>query len=301
MSAVAIGGAALIGTSMAAAAAMVARAEFKARAHRKARLALIRSARAPAPSESLFARIGRALAASPIVGGGEVAKLRQNLYAAGFVGPDAVQRFVGVKLAAAAFLVMLGLAFVGGDALTTLAVILGLVVAGLRGPDMVIASRAKSRREKMDRGLPDALDLLVVCGEAGIGIDVALERVAIEMREVHPELAHELGVTVSEMRLIPDRLQALRAMGERVQLDSVKGVASTLIQTVRYGTPLGKALRMLTADIRLERTTKMESAAARLPVLITVPMIVFILPATTLVVAGPAFLQLIDALSGLGG
>jgi tight adherence protein C len=98
------------------------------------------------------------------------------------------------------------------------------------------------------------------------------------------------------MRLLTDRLQGLHNMGERVRLESVKTIASTLAQTLRYGTPLGRALRTLASDFRLIRQTRMEEAAARLPVLITIPMITFILPATTLVVAGPAFLQLIEAL-----
>jgi tight adherence protein C len=246
-------------------------------------------------------RLGDFLARTPLVGGAEVALLRQNLYAAGLVSPGAVDRFIGFKIVLAGLLLMLALLWVRWSEgpvhpLLAATVVLGAALVGLRGPDIAIGRRAATRREKIDRGLPDALDLMVVCAEAGVGIELGLERVARELKDVHPELAAELAVTVSEMRLLSDRLQGLHNMGVRVQLESVRSIASTLSQTLRYGTPLAKALRTLTSDFRLIRQTRMEERAARLPVLITVPMIVFILPATTLVVAGPAFLQLIDAL-----
>lgn len=246
-------------------------------------------------------RIGDWLARTPLVGQAEVGKLRQNLYAAGLTGAGAVDRFIGFKILLAGLLIGLAALWlqwvaVEPSLLLSAGVLLGASILGLRGPDFVLGQRAAQRREAIDRGLPDALDLLVVCAEAGIGIELGLERVSIELKEVHPELAAELAITVSEMRLLADRLQGLHNMGERVQLESVQSIASTLSQTVRYGTPLGKALRTLTADFRLLRQTRMEERAARLPVLITVPMIVFILPATTLVVAGPAFLQLVGAL-----
>ncbi len=254
-------------------------------------------------SRSPLTRIGDILIETPLIGSGEAPKLRQTLYAAGFTGAGAVGRFVGLKVVGGLLLGALAVLWVqthDDTLLVSTAILLGALLIGLRAPDFVVSSRAKSRRSAMERGLPDVLDLLVVCGEAGIGLDSAIERVAIELKEAHEELAKELAITVSEMRLLPDRLHALRNMGDRVGLDSVRAIASTLIQTMRYGTPLGKALRVLGADIRLERQTTLEQRAARLPVLITMPIIVFILPATTLVVAGPAFLQLFTALSALG-
>lgn len=250
-----------------------------------------------------FRRLGDWLAGSPIVGSREVGLLRQNLYAAGFPGAGAVDWYIGFKMVLAGLLLALALLWVQisepGLTLGALAV-LGASIAGLKGPDALLAQRAASRREAIDRGLPDALDLLVVCGEAGIGLELGLERVAIELKQVHPALANELAVTVSEMRLLSDRLQGLYNMSERVRLETVRTIASTLSQTLKYGTPLSKALRTLTADFRLARQVAMEERAARLPVLITLPMILFILPATALVVAGPAFLQLIDALGRIG-
>lgn len=246
--------------------------------------------------------IGDWLADSPLVGSREVGLLRQNLYAAGFTRPDAVDWYIGFKMVLAGLLLSLAALWVQigqPSATSALLALLGSAVIGLKGPDAALNQRAATRRAAIDRGLPDALDLLVVCGEAGIGLELALERVASELKGVHPELAAELGVTVSEMRLLADRLQGLTNMGDRVRLESVRTIASTLSQTMRYGTPLGRALRTMTADFRLARQMAMEETAARLPVIITLPMIMFILPSTALVVAGPAFLQLIDALRRL--
>lgn len=260
-----------------------------------------RAAEAGPPPASAIRRIGRWLAGTALFGSAEVGRLQQNLYAAGYAGDAALEQFIGLKLALAALFVGFA-AFAPGalgaqpDDMTALLLLLGGALAGLRGPDAVLGAMASRRREQMEGGLPDALDLLVVCAEAGVGLELGLDRVAQEMRPVHPALAVELGVTVSEMRLLPDRLQALTNMGERVRLDSVRAIASTLSQTLKYGTPLGKVLRTLASDLRLTRQTRMEARAARLPVLITVPMILFILPATTLVVAGPAFLQLVRSL-----
>jgi tight adherence protein C len=281
---------------------VLAQRQLRARGRLRARLAQV-AVIGPAAGEreGPLRRLGDMLARSPLVGSAEVGKLRQTLYAAGFTGAEAVDRYIGFKILLAGLL--LGLAGLWlqwapepPTGLVAAMLLLGSLLAGLRGPDLLLGQRVARRREAIDRGLPDALDLLVVCAEAGIGIELGLERVAREMRDVHPELAAELAITVSEMRLLSDRLQGLHNMGERVSLESVRSIASTLSQTLRYGTPLSKALRTLTGDFRLIRQTRMEERAARLPVLITVPMIVFILPATTLVVAGPAFLQLVAAL-----
>lgn len=300
---------ALFGSLLIGVAALMARDYARERAQFSTRLSLIRSLPADAPgkggqSDSWLRRLGNILAGSSVVGATEVGKLKQTLYAAGFFGEAALERFIGLKIALAGLLVMLGALGPGifgyePDLLISVLLVLGGAVIGLRGPDIALTSRARSRRELMDKGLSDALDLLVVCAEAGIGLELALERVSVELKQVHPVLARELAVTVSEMRLLPDRLQALHNMAMRVKLDSVRAIASTLSQTLKYGTPLGKALRTLSTDFRLVRQTKMEEKAARLPVLITVPMILFILPATALVVAGPAFIQLLTALSNM--
>lgn len=270
----------------------------------QARLQLVAPARGRANSSQPgpLRRVGDWLADSPLIGSREVGLLRQNLYAAGFISAGAVDWYIGFKMILAGLLFGLALLWVQlsvPGVLLSIMALLGAAVAGLKGPDIVLGQRAGARRTAIERGLPDALDLMVVCSEAGIGLEQGLERVAVELQLVHPALAAELSVTVSEMRLLSDRLQGLHNMGDRVRLDSVRSIASTLSQTLKYGTPLARALRTLTADFRLVSQTRMEERAARLPVLITVPMILFILPATALVVAGPAFLQLITSLGNI--
>lgn len=247
---------------------------------------------------------GEAVLATPLVPDAERRRWRQTLYAAGWPQAGALTAYLGGKLALLLGLqvgALLWVLLAAPGVLLAALVHLTLAVLAWMGPDRLLAGRATSRRQAIDRGLPDALDLLVVCGEAGIGLEQAMERVARELRPVHPALAAELAVTVSDMRLLPDRLQGLANMAERVQLESMRNIATTLAQTLRYGTPLGRALRTITADLRLVRQTALEAQAARLPVLMTLPMIAFILPATGLVVAGPAFLQLIDALGRMHG
>ncbi len=291
------------GPMLVAALLLTVRDRLRQRVMIRARLGQFGEARSDAAAEpGPLRRIGDRLARSRLFNAAELGRLRQNLYAAGLSGPGMIDLFIGVKVVLLGLLTGLVLLWLRlSDAppapLVGLLVLLGAAVVALRAPDAIVARIASSRRERIDRGLADALDLLVVCAEAGVGIEPGLERVAREMRGVHPDLAAELQITVSEMRLLSDRLQGLHNMGERIRLESVRAIASTLSQTLRYGTPLGRALRTLAADFRLVRQTAMEERAARLPVLITIPMIAFILPATTLVVAGPAFLQLIAALS----
>ena len=174
-----------------------------------------------------------------------------------------------------------------------------LVVLGAYAPDLFIRNAAAKRRAKIRMSLPDGLDLLVICAEAGLSLDAALVRVAREIREASPELADEFGLTAIELGFLPDRRMALENLNHRTQLPAVCGVVNTLLQTERYGTPLAKALRVLAQEFRTDRLMRAEEKAARLPALLTVPMIVFILPTLFIVLIGPGILQAIDGLSRL--
>jgi tight adherence protein C len=179
-------------------------------------------------------------------------------------------------------------------ALPLLAAGLGLYVPGLFVKNVI------QRREKVIQGaLPDALDLLVICAEAGLSLDAALTRVSHEIGHSCPQLADELGLTSVELGFLPDRRAALLNLTRRCQLSSLRGVVNTLQQTEKYGTPLSNALRVLSAEFRHERLMKAEEKAARLPVILTVPMIVFILPALMIVLVGPAAIRTMDAMSRL--
>jgi tight adherence protein C len=147
------------------------------------------------------------------------------------------------------------------------------------------------------KGLPDALDLLVICAEAGLTVDAAFNRVAKELGRGYPELGDEFALTAIELGFLTERRTAFENLAYRVNLDSIRGVVTTMIQTEKYGTPLASALRVLSAEFRNERMMRAEEKAARLPAIMTVPLILFILPTLFIVVIGPAACSIGDAFS----
>lgn len=157
--------------------------------------------------------------------------------------------------------------------------------------DFFIRWKRKTRLKRLERGLPDCLDLLVICAEAGLSLDAGLKRVAEEFVAAVPELSEELLLTSVELNFLPDRRQALANLAFRVDIAAFRGVTTALIQTEKYGTPLAQALRMLSNEFRETRLLEAEEKAARLPAILTVPMICFILPALFVVLAGPAFIK----------
>ncbi|MEO0062965.1 MAG: hypothetical protein RLZZ08_1525 [Pseudomonadota bacterium] len=175
-----------------------------------------------------------------------------------------------------------------------------LVIAGYKGPELFLSNRAKKRTDAIRKGLPDALDLLVICAEAGLTVDAAFNRVARELGRAYPELGDEFALTAIELAFLTERRQAFENLAYRVELDSVRGVVTTMIQTERYGTPLSSALRVLSAEFRNERMMRAEEKAARLPAIMTVPLILFILPVLFVVILGPAACSIADAFSHNG-
>lgn len=171
--------------------------------------------------------------------------------------------------------------------------VLGLCI-GYYVPILFVNNRAARRRQALQRTIPDGLDLLVVCTEAGLSMDAAFNRVATELAPAAPELADELSLTSVELNFLPDRRQALVNLGKRTDIPTFNSVVSTLIQSERYGTPLSQSLRVLAADFREQRLLAAEEKAARLPATLTVPMIVFILPTLFVVLLGPAVIQVSD-------
>jgi len=176
----------------------------------------------------------------------------------------------------------------------------GLVIAGYKGPELFLKNKSKKRTDAIRKGLPDALDLLVICAEAGLTVDAAFNRVAKELGRAYPELGDEFALTAIELSFLTERRQAFENFAYRVDLDAVKGVVTTMIQTERYGTPLASALRVLSAEFRNERMMRAEEKAARLPAIMTVPLILFILPVLFIVILGPAACSIADAFSGDG-
>ena len=175
-----------------------------------------------------------------------------------------------------------------------------LVIAGYKGPETFLKNKSKKRTDAIRKGLPDALDLLVICAEAGLTVDAAFNRVAKELGRAYPELGDEFQLTAIELSFLTERRQAFENFAYRVNLDAVRGVVTTMIQTERYGTPLASALRVLSAEFRNERMMRAEEKAARLPAIMTVPLILFILPVLFIVILGPAACSITDAFSHNG-
>ncbi|GMM93322.1 type II secretion system F family protein [Qipengyuania sp. MTN3-11] len=167
-----------------------------------------------------------------------------------------------------------------------------------KGPELYLKNVATKRTDAIRKGLPDALDLLVICAEAGLTVDAAFNRVAKELGRAYPELGDEFALTAIELSFLNERKKAFDNLAYRVNLEAVKGVVTTMVQTERYGTPLASALRVLSAEFRNERMMRAEEKAARLPAIMTVPLIMFILPVLFIVILGPAACSIADAFSG---
>ena len=172
----------------------------------------------------------------------------------------------------------------------------GAAILGYKGADIYINNLIAKRTDLVRKGLPDAIDLLVICAEAGLTVDTAFARVSKELGSAYPELADEFSLTSIELGFLTERRQAFENLAYRVALDHVKGVVTTMIQTEKYGTPLASSLRVLSAEFRNDRMMRAEEKAARLPAIMTIPLILFILPVLFIVILGPAACSISDAL-----
>jgi tight adherence protein C len=179
-----------------------------------------------------------------------------------------------------------------------LPVLIFAVIAGLFAPTVYLKNASAKRRTALQKALPDGLDLLVICVEAGLTLDAALTRVARELGHSWPALADEFGLTAIELAFLPDRRQALDNLGQRANLAALRGVINTLQQAEKFGTPLAASLRVLSAEFRESRMLRAEEKAMRLPSLLTVPMMVFILPVLFIVLLGPAMLNVLSTMHG---
>ena len=172
------------------------------------------------------------------------------------------------------------------------------VVIGMIAPNWILGFLRKRYVAALQKGLPDAIDMLVVCAEAGLGLDSAVERVAREMAGSNQAVASEFALLAHELRVMPDRRQALNRLQERALVELLKRLASTLAQTFSFGTPLAQALRVLAAESRQDRIHRLENKAARLPALMVLPMILFIMPCLFIVLIRPAVVSLVESMKG---
>jgi tight adherence protein C len=166
-------------------------------------------------------------------------------------------------------------------------------------PDLYVKNCTQKRQDKLRKGLPDALDLMVICAEAGLSLDSSLQRVSKELMRSWPEVAEEFGLAAVELGFLPERKRALDNLTARTDLPGLRAMVNTLTQTEKFGTPLAQSLRVLASELRTERMMKAEEKAARLPATLTVPMIIFILPPLFIVLIGSAILSTMDAFKTL--
>ena len=244
---------------------------------------------------ALVANFGTRIIHSGLLSDKTVRGLRATLTDAGLRPDSALGLFVGSKL-----LLLIGLPTLAW-VITTHAefavmyrnlTIAAAAAAGLLLPDMTIKHLRSRHRTRVEGGLPDALDMLIICSEAGMAIESSILRVSQELRFAHSATADELAMTSNELQMTADPQVAFTNMGERTSLESLRRLGLTIVQTIHYGSPLSHALRLLATELRTEMLTRYEERAARLPVMLTVPMILFILPALFLVIAGPAAIKI---------
>ena len=170
-------------------------------------------------------------------------------------------------------------------------------VAGFYAPVIMLKNRVTKRQIDLRKSLPDGIDLLVICVESGASINEAFARVGRELVRGHPALAEEFTITAAELSFLPVRRTALENLLERTGLPTVRGIVTTMNQSERFGTPIAHALRVLSGEFREQRMMAAEEKAAKLPVLLTLPMMVFILPVLFIVLLGPAALTILDAMA----
>jgi tight adherence protein C len=172
-------------------------------------------------------------------------------------------------------------------------------VVGFMVPDFFLGHLVKRRQQALRLALPDALDLLVICVEAGLGLDQSLLYISQELRIAHPALCEEFDIVNAEVNVGKTRLEALRSLAERTGVEDLKGLVATLIQTDRFGTSVAQALRVHSDDLRLKRRQRAEEMAAKTAVKMVIPLVFFIFPALFVVTLGPAVVTLVRSLGAM--
>ncbi|MGE0175384.1 MAG: type II secretion system F family protein [Oligoflexales bacterium] len=224
-------------------------------------------------------------------------RLRTLLSTAGYRNPRAPVVFLGTRIFLAAllgiiFLVVGSDAMQGKDPMVFALALICAMFAGFYGPQIWLKSAISSRKERLIQGFPDSLDLMVVCVEAGLGLDQAIARVGKEVKQGHPDLGDEFLLLNLELRAGLSREQGLRNLVNRTDLEDIRSLVALLIQTDRFGTSVGQALRVHSNSMRLKRRLKAEERGAQLPVKLMIPLILFIFPALLVVIMGPGALSL---------
>jgi tight adherence protein C len=231
----------------------------------------------------------------------EVRATRRQLINAGYRSRKAPVFFVGAKLLLAIVIVcllaMIPAKLLGFPSVSILTFYYVLVAAcGYYAPALWLRRAIAIRKDALQRAIPDALDLMVVCMEAGLGLDQAIGRVGEEVKRAHPKLSDELNILALELRTGVSRQEALRNLAHRTDLEEVRNLVALLVQTDRFGTSIGQALRVHADSMRTKRQLRAEELAAKLPVKMLLPLIFFIFPSMFIVVIGPACIKIVRVL-----
>jgi tight adherence protein C len=239
-------------------------------------------------------RIGKVAPRSP----SEMGKLQQRLVAAGYRSNEALITFFGIRVAMAlGMFVILGLPIVLRP---NVVMAMGGAALGYMLPAIVLARKAKQRGHRIRLSLPDALDLLVVSVEAGLGLDQAIQRVGVELAAAHPELSDELRLIGLELRAGKARSEALHNLGARTGVDDLVSLVAMLVQTDKFGTSVAQSLRVHSSTLRTKRRQRAEEAAAKTGVKMVFPLVFCIFPALWVVTLGPAVIKFIEVLMPMG-
>jgi tight adherence protein C len=224
-----------------------------------------------------------------------VSRSQQILIRAGYRSPQAVMVLRGVRILLP-IVFLAAVYFTGFYQENPIVVLAVAALAGYMGPEFYVTQVVRRRQHRLQLSLPDALDLLVISMEAGLGLDQAILRVAQELRTAHPELSEELQMVNMEMQLGKNRLEALRELANRTGIDDIKGLVAMLIQTDRFGTSLAQSLRIYSDDLRIKRRQRAEEAAAKTTVKMVPPLVFFIFPALMVVILGPGIIAIMKEL-----
>jgi tight adherence protein C len=224
----------------------------------------------------------------------EVSVTLQRLQRAGYREESAVKIFYGSKVLVPLLLCVLALVTGLGAKSPFFVYILALAL-GFIAPDFWLGRRISTRQNRLRRGLPDVLDLLVICIEAGLSLDQATARTVVELKKAQPEMCDELGIVVLEQRAGRPRDEAWKHMAERTGVDCVRNLVSTMVQAEQYGTSIAKILRVHGDTLRTKRVQEVEEAAAKTSVKLVFPLVFFIFPSLFVVALGPAFISMMES------
>jgi len=237
--------------------------------------------------QNTLASVGKLVSSSK----SQSSKMQLLMLRAGYRSSEAVWAMRGVKVLMPVILVAL-VFFTGLFLLSPLLIFGAALLLGYLLPDIWLTWRIRARQHRLRLALPDGLDLLVICVEAGLGLDQALARVSQELRFAHPDLTEELQVVNLEMRVGKTRLEALRELSQRTGLDDIKALVAMLIQTDRFGTSVAQALRVHSDELRMKRRQRAEEMAAKTTVKMVPVLVFFIFPALMVVILGPAVIAI---------